>query len=1022
MTRALLWLLERPLVVGFAALLLIAAGLVGLRALPVDAVPDVTNVQVQVLTAAPGRSPLEVEQQVTVPVELALSGIPGVATTRSVSRSGVSGITLVFDDAVPLDHARSLVAQRLGDAAEAVPEGVGRPSLGPLTTGLGEVVHFTLRWPGHALSQLRELAERDIGRRLRTVPGVVEVNLWGGDTRQAVLEPDDAALLAHGLTLLDVASAVRATGVSRSAGALESPEEATFVRVEASFRTLSDLEEQVVAPALAGVRAAPVLVRDVARVRFGAAPRLAAATADGEGETVYVMVQMVAHGNAHAVAADVRARLDEIRAALPAGVTIEPLYDRAQFVDRVLSTVKKNLLEGGVVVALVLLLMLGDWRAGLLVASVIPLAMLGAFLGMLLTGVSGNLLSLGAIDFGLVVDGAVVMVEGALAAMAAHRLGARSAMGKVLGEVGRPVLMAVLIITLVYLPVLTLEGVEGRMFRPMALTVLYAMGTALVLTFTWIPAMGALVLRSPKHHEPRLVGWLRRRYEPVLTRLLPRPGLVWAGVAALVLAGAVAAGTRDAEFVPRLEEGDLAIQVTRPPSVSLEEAVAGTLALERALQRFPEIERVVSRIGSPDVATDLMGVEMSDVIVVLRPRAEWTTAQDAAGLAEAMEPALRAALPGASFGFTQPIEMRVQELIGGVRSDLGVQLYGDDLGQLRELSSRLAQVLASVPGASDVRVEQASGLRSLQVRLAPERLGRLGLTPEPLIQYLVTRRSGEPLGTLLEGERRLDVVLRAHPVPQADVDTLARLRVPLEGGRSVELGEVAELTLEDGPAQMSREQGRRRITIEANVRGRALAGFVHEVRTKLGAVPLPPGYYLSYGGEYENLTRAAARLALVVPATLLAVLVLLYFTFGALRPAALVFVSIPTAASGGCIALWARGLEFSVSAAIGFLALFGVATLNGVVLLSACRSHEAEGLAPVEATRRAASERLRPVLTTALVAALGFLPMALATGSGAEVQRPLATVVIGGLVTATLATLLALPTLYARYGRARPAS
>jgi heavy metal efflux system protein len=1008
--------IRAPVLTVLGVLVLVIAGVRSILTLPVDAVPDLTGAQVQVLTSAPGLSPVEVERLVTRPVEIAMTGIPRVERIRSVSRSAVSAVTLSFEEGTELYLARELVAQRLPSARETIPASAGRPELGPLTTSLGEIYHFTLRWPGHTSREVRTLLEWDIGYRLRTVPGVVEVNAWGGETRQLEVRLRERAMIGAGVTPEMVASAVLGAGENVSAGFIERSEEGSFVRAQAAYRTAGDVSRQVVTTHHSNGSSRTVLVGDVADVRDGAAPRFSAATADGQGETVYAMVQMIAGGNAHDVVARVKERLSEIEKSLPEGVVIEPFYDRAAFVDEVLATVRTNLLEGGIIVAIVLLLMLGNLRAGLLVASVIPLSMLGAFTLMRWFGVSGNLLSLGAIDFGLVVDGSVVVVEGALAAMAAHRLSAARAMGRVASELGRPVTMGVLIIAIVYLPVLLLEGVEGKMFRPMALTVLFALATALVLTFTWIPAIGALLLRPGAHTEPRLIRFVKRLYAPVVNALVRRHRLAGTGVLLLLAAGALVGATRGAEFVPRLEEGNLAIQITRPPSVSIAEAVRGTTEVERALARFPEVERVVSRIGSPDVATDVMGPEQADVIVILKPRKQWTTASDAAGFARAMEPALRAALPGSAFGFTQPIEMRVDELIGGVKADVGIKLFGDDLALLRRTAETLSRVVSDTPGAADVRIEPMSGLSMLTLEPDTLALARLGVRSPELLDGVSLLRVGRNVGRLLDGERQFDVVMRAAETPIADDGPIQQARLPLDDGRWVRLGDVARVSSAEGPAQVSREQGRRRVLIEANVRGRDLGGFVRDLQTRLERVQLPAGYWIEYGGEYENLARAGARLAIVVPLTLLVVFVLLYVAFGSVRPALLIFVNVPAAASGGFFALALRGLDLSVSAAVGFLALFGVATLNGVVLLASIRSRQLTGEAAEQATLAATSDRLRPVLATALVAALGFLPMALATGTGAEVQRPLATVVIGGLITASLVTLLALPALYLRFG------
>jgi cobalt-zinc-cadmium resistance protein CzcA len=1006
--------IDAPVLALLGVALLLVVGVQSLRALPIDAVPDLTNVQVQVLTSAPGLSPTEVETLVTQRVELAMTGIPGMTRVRSVSRSGVSAVTLLFDDDVGLAAARTLVAQRLPDARDAIPENLGRPLLGPLTTSLGEVYHFTLRWPGHSLTEMRTLLDWEVAYRLRSVPGVVEVNSWGGDSRQLEVRLKEHALLAHGVTPRMVEDAVLGTGNTTSGGFIERGEEGTFVRARTSYRSREDVARQVVATRESEGVVRPLFVDDVASVVDGAAPRFSAATADGKGETVYTMVQMVAGGNANDVVKRVKTRLAEIQAGLPKAAVIEPFYDRASFVDRVLGTVKKNLVEGAVIVAIVLLVMLGDVTAGLLVVSVIPLSMLGAIAFMQRFGVSGNLLSLGAIDFGLVVDGAVVVVEGALAAMVAHRLDGKAAMLRVASETGRPVTIGVLIIAIVYVPVLLLEGVEGKMFRPMALTVLFALGTALVLTFTWIPALGGLVLRRAKHHEPRIVSWLRSGYRPLLLWAVRHYRVAITGVGTLLAAGVVLAWTRGVVFVPRLEEGSVAIQVTRPPSVSIAEAARGTTAIERALAKFPDVTRVVSRTGSPDVATDVMGPEQSDIFVMLRPRSEWVTAHDAAGFADAFAPRLAEALPGAAFAFTQPIEMRVQELIGGVKADVGVKIFGSDLSRLKDLSGRMARIVAATPGASDVRVEPISGLAVLTLEPDMRRLGQLGVRARDFTEFVETMRTGRRLGRLVEGERRFDVVMRAAVPPVPDDGPMQHLRIPLAGGRAVPLGDLARVELSEGPAQVSREQGRRRILIEANVRGRDLLSFVQELKARARGLDLPSGYWLEYGGAYENLASASARLAIVVPLTLLAILVLLYIAFGTWRPALLIFVNVPAAATGGLIALALRGLDLSISAAVGFLALFGVATLNAMVLLAAALHRQHLGEPREEAITHAALERVRPVLVTALVAALGFLPMAVATGTGAEVQRPLATVVIGGLITASLVTLFALPALFAR--------
>ncbi len=1008
------WSLNNRLLVFIGVIALIALGLRGYARLPVDAVPDVTNVQVQVLTSAQGLSPLEVESLVTRPIELAMSGLPGAQVIRSVSRTAVSAVTIVFDEDVELTHARELVAQRLPAAREAIPPAAERPQMGPMSTGLGEVYHFTLSWPGHTPAELRTLLDWEIAYALRTVPGVVEVNGWGGDERQIEVRLRMSDMRALGVSQREVEQALLGAGQNAGGGALERSEEQILVRLDGQYRKVSDIENQVVGT---GPNGMPILVHDVATVRDGKAPRVASATADGKGETQYAMVQMIAGGNAHEVVARVKERLAEIEKRLPQGVRIEPFYDRAAFVERVLSTVWKSLLEGGLIVALVLLLFLGDVGAGLVVATVIPLAMLGAFAMMSAIGLSGNLMSLGAIDFGLVVDGAVVIIEGALATMAAKHIGARQSLALDARLYGGPIAFGVFIIGVVYVPVLMLEGVEGKMFRPMALTVLFALGTALLLSFTWIPALGSFALRRAHSGDPWVIRWIRRAYTPVLERLTRRraPAVALAGV--LVVVGIVAGSTLGADFVPRLEEGDLVVQLTRPPSVSLAESVRGTSTVEEVLGRYPEVKRVVSRTGSPDVATDIMGLEQSDIFVLLKPRSEWTTADSREALVAIFEKELERALPGTALAFTQPIEMRVQELLGGSRSDVGIKVFGDELEPLKRLASEVARTTSSIPGAADVRVEPTEGLPLATLRPDPVAIGRLGLSTEEVRAAIEALRAGREVGLLAEGERRFPVAVRLDAPPASDPLSLSRTPITFSGGKEALLGDLARVEVEDAPAQLSREQGRRRITVEANVRGRDLASFVGELKKKLGALPKPSGYYTVITGQYDNLVRATARLSIIVPATLIAIFVLLYLTFGEARPALLILLNVPVATSGGLLALALRGLPFSISAGVGFIALFGVATMNGVVLISAIRKREAEGEDNLSAVRKGTQERLRPVLTTAVVASLGFLPMAVAKGTGGEVQRPLATVVIGGLITATILTLLLLPALNLRKTR-----
>lgn len=1003
---------NRVLVFVFA-LVLTVVGVRGYRQLTVDAVPDVTSVQVQVLTKASGLSPLEVESLVTRPIEMAMSGLPGAVTIRSTSRTAVSGVTIFFEEGTDLLLARQLVSQRLSGAREAIPASADRPQMGPLSTGLGEVYQFTLRWPGHSPTELRTLLDWEIAYPLRTVPGVVEVNGWGGDARQIEVALRSEDMRALGVSQFEVETALLGSGENAGGGALLRGEEQVLVRLDSQYRTLTDVAHQVVRTAEGGT---PIFVSDVATVREGKAPRVAAATADGEGPTQYVMVQMIAGGNAHEVVTRVKERLSEIKKRLPEGLEIKPFYDRSAFVERVLGTVWKSLSEGGFVVALVLLLFLGDLRAGILVATVIPLSMLGAFASMQALGISGNLMSLGAIDFGLVVDGAVVIVEGALATMTAQKISARNALVRDAERHGSAIAFGVMIIAIVYVPVLLLEGVEGKMFRPMGLTVLFALGTALVLTFTWVPALGSLILTKVHDGDSWVIQKLRPLYTPLLFAFTGRRILAVGLASFLSILGIVAGMSLGADFVPRLEEGDIVLQMTRPASISVEESEWGTTRAEQVLMQLPEVTRVISRTGSPDVATDLMGLEQSDIFVILRPVSEWSV-RSREDLIEKFEAALSKALPGTAFGFTQPIEMRVQELLGGAKSDVGIKIFGDDLSVLKRLAVEASRRINAVEGAADVRVEPSEGLPLITLRPDTTRGGRLGVSTRDVRANVEALREGRTVGSLAEGNRRFPVQVRYFDPPAAEVSALSAYQLSLGRPETLTLGDVADISLQDVPAQLSREQGRRRLMIEANVRGRDLSSFVGDLKKGLDSISMPSGYHYELTGQYENLVRAAERLALVVPATLVGIFVLLYLTFQQAGPAFLILLNIPVAASGGLIALSLRNLPLSVSAAVGFIALFGVATMNGVVLLSAIFERQREGDPPEVAARRGASERLRPVLTTAVVAALGFLPMAIATGTGAEVQRPLATVVMGGLVTATLLTLLVLPALSIRRGK-----
>jgi heavy metal efflux system protein len=1002
-----------------AIMLVMAAGLWSLVHLTIDAVPDLTPVQVQVLTRSPALGPVEVEQFVTFPIEASLAGLPGLQELRSVSRYGLSAVTAIFEDHTDIYRARQFVNERLTRVRERIPPEYGRPLMGPLTTGLGEVYQFTLKGVGYSQMALRTLLEWDIGMRLRTVAGVVEVNIWGGETQQYQVIVDPAKLLSFKLSLQQVFDALQRNNAIAGGGYIEHQHEQVVIRGEALAMTVADLRRIVVDHGPGGV---PIFIRDVAEVKEGPALRIGAATAMGEGETVIGMVQMLAAENAQQVVERVKARVKEIQGTLPQGVTIEPYYDRTLLVTNVIATVRNNLLEGGLLVIAVLFLFLGDLRSGLIVASAIPLSMLLAFTGMAQAGLSGNLMSLGAIDFGLLVDGSVVMIDNILRRLAkAKPVSTEARLAEIKAatrEVLRPVTFAVGIIILVYVPILTLTGIEGKLFRPMALTVIFALAGSLVLAVTVTPVLAFWFTRvGPSNEETRVTRFLRRAYEPCLRWAMANRTLVLVPASGLFVVSVGIGFSLGIEFVPRLDEGDLAINVWRLPSVSLSESVATSLKIEKVLRQFPEVIKVVTRTGSPEVATDVMGIELSDVFVILTPKQEWTTARTRNALITKMQSAIRDAVPGVGLGFTQPIEMRFNELIAGSRSDFAIKIFGTDLNVLRQTAEAVARALEGVQGAADVRVEQITGLPLMRVIVDRDQIARYGLTADDVLSIVETSRAGHVVGTVIQGTRRFDLVVRLSEEISADPAALRTFLIPTRHGELVPLSRVAEIRIESGPAQVSRQDVQRRILVECNIRGRDLGSFVTEAQRVVNqTVTLPLGYYLTWGGQYQHLQEASRRLALVIPLTLLLILSVLSVIFGAMRPALLIFLNVPFALSGGVLALWLRGLPLSISAFIGFIALFGIAVLNGVVLLSHIRQLEAEGLPNDQAVTQGAMDRFRPVLMTALVASLGFLPMALATSMGAEVQRSLATVVIGGLITSTALTLLVLPALYNKFG------
>jgi cobalt-zinc-cadmium resistance protein CzcA len=1013
------WALRNRAVVVVATLLFLVVGVRSATELPIDAVPDVTNVQVQIITAAPALSPVEVEQYVTIPIERAMAGTPRSSEVRSISKYGLSVVTVVFQDGTDIYFARQQVSERMREVQDAVPERYGKPEMGPITTGLGEVYQFVVRNDRLSLMQTEEILDWQIAPQLRTVPGVVEVNSFGGEDKQYQVVLDPSRLRASGVSIAEVVQALERSNAKAGGGYIEHDREHFVIGTNGLVTSLSDLQNAVIGATPQGV---PITVATVGDVRFGARLRRGAASADGKGEVVLGVAMMLMGENSRTVTEAVKSKLDAIVPTLPEGTRIEPFYDRSVLVNRTIRTVARNLLEGAALVVVVLLLLLGDLRAGLVVATTIPLSLLFAVTVMNAAGLSGNLMSLGAIDFGLIVDGAVIIVENTVRRLSEDRAArGREPTADERIDVVRQATLEVrsasvfgeAIIAIVYVPILALTGIEGRLFRPMATTVLLALGGAFVLSLTVVPVLASYFVR-PKAgpREPWLLRRLHAVYPPAL-RAAMRARWVTLGVAvaALVL-GTTLFGRIGAEFVPQLDEGDVLIEARRVPGIALSESVATDLRVERAVLQLPEVEHVVSRTGAPEVATDPMGLEQSDIYVGLKPREAWPSGLTKEGLAKDIAEAIEAKVPEVAGAVSQPIQMRTNELIAGVRSDVAAILYGPDLSKLAELGDRLAAVVHEVPGAVDVRTEQVAGLQYLRIEPDRAKLARYGLTVDDLNQTIETIAVGHRTGDVLEGERRFGLVVKTATHFDGDLDAFRGLPVKSVSGQIVPLGDMAELRFERGPAEVSRANQSRRLSVEFNVRDRDLLSVVREAQGRVAqSVRLPAGYRVEWGGQFEHYLDARGRLAFVVPIALALIGFLLWLAFRSVTTAVVLSGNVPFAAVGGVVALWARGIPFSIAAGVGFIALFGLAVLNGLVLVSFARHLESTGVGATGAIRTAAELRLRPVLMTALVASLGFLPMALSTSPGSEVQRPLATVVIGGLVSATLLTLFVLPVL-----------
>jgi cobalt-zinc-cadmium resistance protein CzcA len=1012
------WSLHNRFLVLVGALALVGAGWFALGRLDIDAFPDTTPVQVQVNTFAPGLGPEEVERQITAPVEQSIGGLPGLLEFRSLSKFGLSQVVVTFDQGTDVYFARQGLNERLGGVA--LPEGIERPRLGPVTTGMGEVFQYLVRSDTRSLTELRTLQDWVLKPALRTVPGTAEINIWGGYEKQYQVLIDPARLHKYDLTYDQVVQKLRDNNLNVGGGGMRRQGE--MLLVYGVGRT-NDLD-QIRAVQVAAHEGVPVRVGDLAEVRTAGAPRLGGMTADGRGEVVLGLGFLMIGENGHEVTQRLSAKLDETKKNLPPDVQVQPVYQRTELVDQVIDTVRRNLFEGGLLVVAVLFIFLGNLRAGLVVALAIPLSVLFAFCGMLRFGIAGSLLSLGALDFGLVVDSSVVMVENVMRHLAHDGSDRRSRVEVVRDaalEVRQPTMFGELIIMIVYLPILTLEGVEGRLFRPMALTVIFALLGSLLLSLTVMPALASLVLpRRVEEKDPLVVRAARRLYDPVLRAALRHPFAVFGFATACAAVAFLMGRDLGSEFVPRLSEGALVVGILRPPGTDLDESLRYNSRMEKILLKaFPdEVQHVWSRCGTAEVATDPMGPEETDFFITLKPREAWTRAHTQDELVEQMQKEF-ADLPGQKLSFTQPIEQRVNEMISGVRSDVAVKLFGDDFKVLTETAEEIGRVLGSIDGHADVNVEQLTGQPILQVRVRQDQLARYGVSARTVLE-LVESLAGRPLGDVMEGQLRFPLVARLPDALGKSPESVGSILVCTPAGERVPLSRLADVKVETGPAKVMRESGLRRIVVQCNVRGRDLGSFVAEAQRRVGEVKLPPGRYrIAWGGQFENLERGVRRLEIVVPVALVLIFVLLYLTYRRLGDVFLVFLGVPFACVGGVAALWLRGLPFSISAGVGFIALSGVSVLNSMVLVTFIRHLRAKGVPLDYAVEMAALNRLRPVLMTALVASLGFLPMALSTGVGAEVQRPLATVVIGGVLSSTLLTLLVLPVLYDLAGKAR---
>ena len=1019
--------IDNKFIIGLLTLALIGAGIYSMTQVPIDAVPDITNNQVQVITQSPNLGTEDIEQFVTYPVEVAMSNLPDVKEIRSISRFGLSVVTVVFDDDMGTYLPRQLVSEKLTEVREQIPEELGQPSMGPISTGLGEVYQYTLKvepefQDKYSLADLRTMQDWIVQRQMAMVPGVVEINAIGGKIKQYEVAVDPNELKSIGLTITDVFKALEANNKNTGGAYIEKNHQANFIRGEGLVRNLNDIKKIVIK----NENGVPITVNDVADVRFGSAVRYGALTQDGEGEVVGGLVMMLKGANSNEVIVRVKDRMAEIQKSLPEGVVIEPLLDRSKLISETTGTVRNNLLEGALIVIFVLVFLLGNWRGGLIVASTIPLSLLFAFILMNVFDVWANLMSLGAIDFGIIVDGAVIIVEASVFLMASYVLKKKSLDKKdrdeIAADASKKMMNAAffgqLIILIVFLPILALEGVEGKMFQPMALTFIFAMIGAMVLCLTYVPMMSALFLKPPKKEKKswgdRFVHWVQRKYEPLLLNVLEKGKWV-VSIAVAIFAVTIFTFTKmGGEFIPQLDEGDIAFHAILKPGSSLSETIETTTKIERIVKaEFPEVEKIVSRIGVAEVPTDPMPMDFADVFVILKPQDEWVSAESKDELIEKMKDAV-STIPGVNYEFTQPIEMRFNELLEGIREDIAIKIYGEDINVLASKADEITKIIAGTEGIGDMRAEATSGLPQMTIKYNRNKLAQYGVSIDQLNTMVQSAFAGGYAGVIFEGEKRFDLVVRLDEQNRSDINDIRNLYINLPNGSQIPLQELAAIEYTPGPMQISRDNTNRRTYVGVNVRGRDVESLVNEIKEKLDAnLDLPPGYFIRYGGAFENLERASDRLQTVVPIALLLIFILIYFALKSFPQTLMIYLAIPMATIGGVFALWLRDMPFSISAGVGFIVLFGVAVLNGLVMISGLNELKEEGVTNlkeriVEGTKR----RVRPIMLTAFTDILGFLPMAISASAGAEVQRPLATVVIGGLITSTLLTLFILPIFY----------